>query len=94
VAKNNDANNGPTMQNKWVNTHVFYDSGYDDTIEPYDINTDINTILINAAGPRPPIFHVNDGTRFPSMATPSGDKSPLRITQSFSKEVLMTLSLD
>jgi hypothetical protein len=25
---------------------MFYDSGYDDTIKPYDINIDINTIMM------------------------------------------------
>jgi hypothetical protein len=32
-----------------VNTDIFSDSEYDDTIEPYGINMDIDTILINAA---------------------------------------------
>jgi hypothetical protein len=27
---------------------MFYNYGYDDNIEPYDIDTDIDTILINA----------------------------------------------
>ncbi len=45
-------------------------------------------------GPRPPSFHMNAGTRFPSMAAPSGDNSPLRIAQPFSKDILMTMSLD
>jgi hypothetical protein len=35
---------------------------------------------------------VNAGTRFPSMAIPSGDKSPMRITQSFLKDSPMILS--
>jgi hypothetical protein len=76
---------------------MFYDSEYDDTIKPYDIVMDIDTILINATRQDPglpPTFHVNAGTRFPSTTAPSGGKSPLRITQSFSKDVLMTLSLD
>jgi hypothetical protein len=49
AAENYDAKNGPTMcsQNRRGNTHMFCDSGYDDTIEPYDTNMDIDTILIN-----------------------------------------------
>jgi hypothetical protein len=43
-------------------------------------------------GCRPPASHVNAGTRFPSMAIPSGDKSPMRITQSFLKDSPMILS--
>ncbi len=35
-------------QNRRENTHLFYHSGYHDTIKPYDIDMDINTILINA----------------------------------------------
>jgi hypothetical protein len=55
VEENYSTKNGPTMlsqnrteQNRRANTYTFYDSGgYDNTIEPYDINTDIDTILIN-----------------------------------------------
>jgi hypothetical protein len=49
---NYDAKNGPMMslQNRKANAHMFSDSEpeYDDTIEAYGIDTDINTILINA----------------------------------------------
>jgi hypothetical protein len=50
VAENYDAKNGPMMhlQNRRANTHMFYDSGYYDNIKPNDIDTDIDTILINA----------------------------------------------
>jgi hypothetical protein len=46
-----DAKNGPTMclQNIRANTHMFSDSEYDNTIEPYSIDMAIDTILINAA---------------------------------------------
>ncbi len=60
---------------------MFYDSGYDDAIKPYDIDIDTNIILISATRTRPPAFHMNDRTRFPMIATPSGDKSPVRIAQ-------------
>ena len=48
AAENYDAKNGPTIhsQNGRANTHMFYDSGYDDTIKPYNINIDINTIMM------------------------------------------------
>jgi hypothetical protein len=38
-----------THRTEGQNTHLFYDSGYDDTIKPYDIDTYVKTILINAA---------------------------------------------
>jgi hypothetical protein len=49
-ATNYDAKNGPMMslQNRRTNAHMFSDSEYDDTIEAYGIDTNINTILINA----------------------------------------------
>jgi hypothetical protein len=51
AAKNCDAKIGPNMplQNRRMKTHLFYHYGYDDTIDPYDIDMDIHTILINVA---------------------------------------------
>jgi hypothetical protein len=42
AAENYDAKNGPMMclQNRRVNTHIFSDSEYDDTIEPYGYHPD------------------------------------------------------
>ncbi len=44
AAKNYDAKNGPTMclQNRRANTHMFSDSEYDNTIEPYSIDMAID----------------------------------------------------
>ena len=96
AAENYDAKNGPTTcsQNRRANTHMFYDSGYDNNIKPYDIDMDIDTILINAAWTQASRIPWNAGTRFPSMATLFGGKFQWRIIQSFSKDVLMTLFPD
>jgi hypothetical protein len=52
------------LQNRRANTHLFYDSVYDDTFKPYYIDMDVNTILINASRTQAPTFHESTGTRF------------------------------
>jgi hypothetical protein len=59
AAENYNANNDSTMhlQNRRVNTYLFHDSDYNDTFEPYNINTDVDTILIDAARSNPGLSH-------------------------------------
>ncbi len=95
VAKNYNAKNGPMTcsQNRRANTHMFYDSGYDDNIESYNIVMDIHTILINAAWTQACCIPRQCKNQI-SVIAPFGGKSQLRIAQSFLKCVLMTLSPD
>jgi hypothetical protein len=50
AAENYDAKNGSTRhsQNRRANTHLFHDSDYDDNFKPYNIDMDVDNILINA----------------------------------------------
>jgi hypothetical protein len=50
AAENYNAKNSSTMhlQNRRVNTHLFHDSNHDDSFGPYNINSDVDTILLNA----------------------------------------------
>jgi hypothetical protein len=75
---------------------MFSDSEYDDTIEPYgintDIDTDIDTILINTARTQASCIPRECWNQISVDGVPSGDKSPLRIAPLLSKDVQMILS--
>jgi hypothetical protein len=61
AAKNYDVKNGSNMhlQNRRANTHRFHDSDYNDNFKPFNIDTDVDTILINAARTQASAFQIS-----------------------------------
>jgi hypothetical protein len=71
---------------------MFSDSEYNNTIDPYGINMDIDTILINATRIQASRLPHELWNQISINAIPSGDKSPLSIASSFLKDAPMILS--